>query len=258
MKPMFAEKREKTAHRLGIEPPQVPRHIAIIMDGNGRWAQQQNLPRFRGHEKGAKTVEEIAKYCVDIGLECLSLYSFSMQNWKRPKEEIDFLMFLYSSYLKGIQPTLMEKHVRLVHLGRREPLPQDVLDALDETLALTQKNPGMALGLALNYGSRSEIADAVCRIAQECKKGILEPEEIDENCISDHLYTAGLVDPDLLIRTSGELRISDFLLWQISYTEFYVTDTLWPDFSTDSIDEAILAYAGRSRRFGDVKAQPAS
>ncbi|MBN1125926.1 MAG: isoprenyl transferase [Sedimentisphaerales bacterium] len=254
----FSEKREKTAERLGIETDHVPRHIAIIMDGNGRWAQRQNLPRFRGHEKGAKTVEEIAKYCVDVGLECLSLYSFSMQNWKRPKEEIDFLMFLYSSYLKGIQPTLMENHVRLVHLGRRDRLPQDVLDALDDTLAVTQNNTGMALGLALNYGSRSEIVDAVSRIARECKEGGLLPEDIDEDCISRHLYTADLLDPDLLIRTSGELRISNFLLWQISYTEFYVTDTLWPDFSTDSIDEAILTYAARSRRFGDIKAQPAS
>jgi len=250
------EKRAKTAERLGLKPSQVPRHVAIIMDGNGRWAQQRGLPRFRGHEQGAKTVERIAQYSVDIGLEAMSIYSFSMQNWKRPKEEIDFLMYLYASYLRGIQPTLMDNNVRLVHLGRTERLPQDVVEALHETLEMTRSNTGMALGLALNYGGRSEIVDATRAIAEACLAGQLTPDQIDEACIDQHLYTAGMPDPDLLIRTSGELRISNFLLWQISYAEFYVTETLWPDFEPTSMDKAILAYAGRSRRFGDIKPQP--
>ncbi len=256
MSETFEEKRQKTAERLGIRTGQMPRHVAIIMDGNGRWAQRRGLPRFRGHEQGAKTVERIAQYAVDIGLEALSIYSFSMQNWKRPKEEIDFLMYLYAAYLRGIQPTLMENNVRLVHLGRTERLPQDVIEALGETLDMTRSNTGMALGLALNYGARAEIVDATRSIAEACVAGRLHVEDIDEDCFGRHLYTADLPDPDLLVRTSGELRISNFLLWQVSYAEFYVTETLWPDFDADCLDEAIRAYAGRSRRFGDVKSQP--
>ena len=255
MNEVFEEKRQKTARRLGLDSGRIPRHVAIIMDGNGRWAQKRGLPRFHGHEQGAKTVEQIAQYCVDIGLEALSIYSFSLQNWKRPREEIDFLMYLYASYLRGIQPTLMENNVRLVHLGRTERLPDDVIQALHETLDLTQSNTGMALGLALNYGARAEIVDATRAIAESCLDGRLRIEDIDENCLGRHLYTAELPDPDLLIRTSGELRISNFLLWQISYAEFYVTETLWPDFDSDCLDEAIRAYAARSRRFGDIKSQ---
>ena len=251
----FEEKRSETAQRLGIEPGNIPRHIAIIMDGNGRWAAKKGLPRFEGHRQGGKTVEEIAKHCVDIGIEYLTLYSFSMQNWKRPKEEITFLMHLYASYLEGIRPTLMKKNTRLRHLGRIHPLPDEVLEALSETIRLTSSNTGMILGFALNYGSREEIVDAVKKISQKCNSGELEPEDIDQDCISEHLYTIGWPDPDLLIRTSGEMRISNFLLWQISYAEFYITKTLWPDFSTDDLDEAVKAYAARSRRFGDIKPQ---
>lgn len=251
----FETKREETARRLDIPPHAVPRHIAIIMDGNGRWASERGLPRFRGHEQGGKTVEVIAQYCVDIGLEALSIYSFSMQNWKRPKEEIDFLMYLYAAYLEGIRPTLMKNNVRLVHLGTRENLPPNVLTALDGTMQLTAGNKGMVLCLALNYGGREEITQAVQTIAQQCQQGTLAPQDITETCISGHLYSAGCPDPDLVIRTSGEMRISNFLLWQISYAEFYVTDTYWPDFTPDALDKAIAAYADRSRRFGDIKAK---
>lgn len=230
----------------------MPRHIAIIMDGNGRWATQRGLPRFEGHRQGGKTVERIVQYCLEAGIECLTLYSFSLQNWKRPKEEVDFLMYLYSQYLVKIRPTLTKNNVKLVHLGLAAQLPESVQAALTETVNMTAANTGMVLALALNYGSRTEIVEAVKKIAQECKSGSLNPADVDEECFSNHLDTAGLLDPDLLIRTSNELRISNFLLWQISYSEFYVTQTLWPDFDKADIDKAIMAYAGRNRRFGDV------
>ena len=249
----FEEKRIKAAERLGIDPAGIPRHIAMIMDGNGRWATERGLPRFHGHEEGAKIVESIATHCVNCGVEYLTLYSFSMQNWQRPKEEVDFLMYLYAAYLEGIRPSLMDLNVKLAHVGRRDPLPQKVLDALDGTIEATSTNTGMTLGLALNYGSRTEIVDAVRALAQEAKDGTLDPQAIDEQAISDHLYTAGWYDPDLLVRTSGEMRISNYLLWQISYAEFYVTDLYWPDFTPEELDKAIMTFGGRQRRFGDVK-----
>ncbi len=227
------------------------------MDGNGRWATSKGLSRFEGHVQGAKAVETIAQCCADMGIEYLTLYSFSMQNWKRPAKEVDFLMYLYSRYLEEIRPNLMKNNVKLVHLGQTEKLPQIVTDALVKTVELTGANTGMVLGLALNYGARTEIIDAVKKIAQEYKAGRLGLEEIDQTHISNCLYTAGWHDPDLLIRTSGEMRVSNFLLWQISYAEFYVTETLWPDFGADSLDEAIKDYAGRARRFGDVKSRSA-
>ena len=251
----FEEKRIEAGTRLGIDPQKMPRHIAIIMDGNGRWARQRGLPRFRGHEAGGKVVEKIAQHCVDIGIEYLSLYSFSMQNWKRPADEVEFLMHLYVMYLKEITATLMEDNVKLLHIGREVPLSDDVLDAIRETEKDTQDNTGMILGLALNYGARTEIVDAARKIAKEYKDGKIREEEIDEDCVSDHLYTAGWRDPDMVIRTSGEMRISNFLLWQISYAEFHVADTMWPDFSESDLDEAVRAYAQRSRCFGDVKSK---
>jgi undecaprenyl diphosphate synthase len=249
------EKLESAAKRLGIAPQQMPRHIAVIMDGNGRWATQRGLPRFEGHRQGGKTVQRIVQYCLDIGIECLTLYSFSMQNWKRPKEEVAFLMHLYTEYLVKIRPMLMDNNVRLVHLGVEWQLPEEVVAALRETIALTTKNTGMTLALALNYGSRTEIVEAAKKIAREYKSGALDLDKLDEQCFSDHLDTAGLVDPDLVVRTSSEMRISNFLLWQISYAEFYVTQTLWPDFDKPDVDKAVLAFAARQRRFGDV--QPA-
>jgi undecaprenyl diphosphate synthase len=248
----FSIKKTATAKRLGIDPTGVPRHIAIIMDGNGRWATQRNLPRFRGHEQGARVVQTIAQYCVDTGVEYLTLYSFSMQNWKRPKDEIDFLMQLYVSYLEAIRPQLMENNTRLLHLGRRDRLPQTVLDAIDETMRLTSQNTGLTIGLALNYAAQTEIADAAAKIARLCVAGKIKPEDVNEKIFADALYTAGWPEVDLVIRTSGEMRISNFLLWQAAYSEFYVTPTYWPDFSAQEMDKAITAYSQRSRRFGDV------
>ena len=248
----FEEKRQQTAARLEIDPNHVPRNIAIVMDGNGRWAQERGKERYYGHSKGASIVEKIAIYCVDLGIEYLSLYSFSMQNWSRPKEEIDFLMDLYAMYLEGIRDTLMKHNVRLSHIGRKEGLPQKVIDAMDGTIEITSANDGMTLGLALNYGSRTEIVDAVKVIAQKVKTGQLDIDQIDRQCVSDNLYTAGWPDVDLLIRTSGELRISNFLLWQISYAEFYVTDKYWPDFEEADLDASLQTFAARSRRMGDV------
>jgi len=241
-----------TCARLGIKPEDMPRHIAIIMDGNGRWAQKKRLPRYEGHRQGGKTAEKISQCCVDFGVETLTLYSFSMENWKRPKEEVDALMHLYAEYLTKMRPTLMEDNVKLVHLGRIAPLPEVVKRALLETIEMTSANTGMVFALALNYGGRAEIIDAMKEIARLHKAGEIALADIDELCISRHLYTAGLPDPDLLIRTANEMRVSNFLLWQISYSEFYVTDTLWPDFEQPDLEKAILAYAGRTRRFGAV------
>jgi len=246
------EKLKETAKRLGLTCKQMPRHIAIIMDGNGRWAARRALPRVEGHRQGAKTAEKIAQCCADFGIESLILYSFSMENWKRPKSEVNALMDLYTQYLIEIRPKLMKGNVRLLHLGRLAGLPSCVKTELIKTMAKTSGNTGMTLGLALNYGSRAEIVDAARKIAQEYKKERLNLKDIDEQCISRHLYTAGLAEPDLLIRTANEMRVSNFLLWQISYSEFYVTKTLWPDFKKENLEKAILAYAKRDRRFGAI------
>ena len=247
------EKLKETAKRLGLRPDQIPRHIAIIMDGNGRWAKKKGLPRVEGHREGGKTVEKIAQCCVDFGIESLTLYSFSIENWKRPQGEVSALMHLYTQYLIEIRATLMKNNVKLVHLGRSAGLPAPVQNELRKTMEITDANTGMILALALNYGGRTEIIDATIQIAQEHKNGKLRLRDIDEQCVSRHLYTAGLAEPDLLIRTANEMRISNFLLWQISYSEFYVTKTLWPDFKKSSLENAILAYAKRNRRFGTVK-----
>jgi len=252
----FEEKLKKTAERLGLTPEQVPRHIAIIMDGNGRWAQKKGLPRAEGHRQGGKTVEKTAQYCVDLGIESLTLYSFSIENWERPKAEVNGLMNLYTQYLIRIRPTVMKNNVKLIHLGRLTQLPPAVKTELAKTIEITAGNTGMILALALNYGARTEIADAAKKIAQEYKSGKLHLKDIDEQCVSRHLYTAGLAEPDLLIRTANEMRVSNFLLWQISYSEFYVTKTLWPDFRKAALEKAILAYAKRNRRFGTIKMSP--
>jgi len=249
----FEEKLKKTARHLGLTLNQMPRNIAIIMDGNGRWAKQKGLPRAEGHREGGKTVEKIAQCCVDFGIESLTLYSFSIENWKRPQAEVNALMHLYTQYLIEIRTTLMKNNVKLVHLGRLAGLPAPVQNELTKTLEITDTNTGMILALALNYGGRAEIIDATLKIAQEYKNGKLRLRDIDEQCVSQHLYTAGLAEPDLLIRTANEMRISNFLLWQISYSEFYVTKTLWPDFTKSSLEKAILAYAKRNRRFGTIK-----
>jgi undecaprenyl diphosphate synthase len=255
VKKSFEEKQKETANRLGIWPEQIPRHIAIIMDGNGRWAKEKGQSRVFGHRQGGKTVEKIAVHCVNIGIEVLTLYSFSMENWKRPKDEVDALMHIYTRYLVAIRPMLERNNVRLVHLGTLDNLPEGLIKELNKTLELTAENTGMRLALALNYGGRDEIVYAVKNIAAEHKDGKLSLEDIDHDCISKHLYTAKLPDPDLLIRTASELRVSNFLLWQISYSEFYVTDLYWPDFIEEQLEKAILVYAKRVRRFGQTDIQ---
>ena len=237
---------------LGLEPEQLPRHIAVIMDGNGRWARARRLPRIRGHERGSQAVREIVTHCARLGIEVLTLYSFSSENWKRPRAEVDFLMELYRHYLIAERGEIMENNVRLIHVGSREGLPESVLGEMDVTIEKSAANTGLRLCLALNYGSRGEIVEAVRRIAADVRDGKLEPANIDEQLIGDSLYTAGLPDPDLLIRTAAERRISNFLLWQISYTEIWISDVLWPDFRVEHLNGAIRDYAHRERRYGDL------
>lgn len=237
---------------LGLDRRQLPRHIAIIMDGNGRWANQRNLPRIRGHIEGAANVREIITYCARLQIEALTLYSFSAENWKRPRDEVNALMELYADYLVKERPTIMDNNVRLIQIGRREGLPAGVLAELDVTQQMSAGNSGLKLCLAINYGSRNEIVDAVQTIARRVQGGELKPEDIDDDVISNSLYTAGIPDPDLLIRTAGEMRISNFLLWQISYTELYVCEALWPDFKKQHLADAIRAFAARERRYGAV------
>lgn len=239
-------------HYLGLLPEQLPRHVAIIMDGNGRWARSRDLPRVSGHERGAATVRRIVTHCARLGVDTLTLFSFSTENWKRPEKEVEFLMGLYARYLVVERNTIMDNNVRFLHIGRREELPANVLTEMDRTIADSAGNSGLRLCLALNYGSRDEIVDAVRQIAHDVRTGHVDPEQIDESTISDALYTRSLPDPDLLIRTANERRISNFLLWQLSYAEIHVCPALWPDFTEQHLDEAIRDFAGRERRFGDV------
>jgi len=237
---------------LSVPDERIPRSVAIIMDGNGRWARARGLGRAAGHQAGAKVVRKIVTEAARLGLEAMTLYSFSIENWRRPREEVNALMRLYEEYLVQERPTLMENNVRLRHLGRRGGLPQSVLRELDESVRVSASNTGMYLCLALNYGSRAEITDAVRGIAARAAAGELAPGQIDESAISGALDTAGVPDPDLLIRTAGENRLSNFLLWQISYTEFFISDVHWPDFSVEELHNAIRQYAGRRRRFGGL------
>ncbi len=236
----------------GVPRAALPRHVAIIMDGNGRWARQRGLPRIEGHRSASPAVRETVTQCARLGIECLTLYSFSLENWKRPRSEVDGLMALYAQYLADERGEIMTNNIRLRQIGRRDGLPDAVLRELDCTERLSRENTGMVLCLALNYGARAELTDALRRIALRVQRGELSPEQIDESLIAASLDTAGLPDPDLVIRTAGELRISNFLLWQISYAELYVTPVLWPDFRAEHLHDALQAFAHRQRRFGDV------
>jgi undecaprenyl diphosphate synthase len=227
------------------------------MDGNGRWAVARNMERVHGHQEGARTVRRIVTECAELrknhgGPDYLTLYSFSLENWKRPATEVSFLMQMYIDYLRQERETMMENNIQFRQIGRLDHLPEPVLEEVDRTLELTRGNNGLTLVLALNYGSRAEITDAVRAIAQEVKEGKLDVRDIQESTISDHLYTAGMPDPDLLIRTAGEMRVSNYLLWQISYAELYVSQVLWPDFSIAELHNAIRAFAARNRRFGGL------
>jgi undecaprenyl diphosphate synthase len=238
----------------GLTPEQLPRHIAIIMDGNGRWAQRKGLPRIVGHRRGIQSVRAVVEEGCRLGLEQLTLYCFSVENWKRPPRELKFLMRLLRHFLVVERSELIEQNVQLRMIGRREGLPDDVLAEFDRTAAMTAENTGMILCLAVNYGGRTEIADAARKLAEDVRSGRLDPGRIDEHVFASYLNTAGMSDPDLLIRTAGELRISNYLLWQISYTELWVTPTLWPDFREDDLLAACRAFACRERRFGGLPA----
>ena len=231
-------------------PHDLPRHIAIIMDGNGRWALRRQLPRVAGHRAGMEAVRRTVDGCCALGVDVLTLYAFSAENWHRPKAEVDTLMALLAEFIEREAQRLVDDGIRLKILGRRSELPPLLQAGLQQIEARTAHNRRLLLNLALSYGARQEIVDAVRAIARRIADGACDADAVDERLISDHLYTAGLPDPDLLIRTSGELRLSNFLLWQTSYSEFYVTPTLWPDFSQDDLQQAIEAYQGRDRRFG--------
>ena len=232
----------------------IPRHVAIIMDGNGRWAQQRKLPRIEGHRAGAESVRTIVRASGELGIEYLTLYAFSIENWNRPKMEVSALMHLLEFYLKQEIPELNKNNVRLAAIGRIHELPDGAQKQLAKSIDALSKNTGLTLVLSLSYGGRAEIVDAVRAIAREMKAGRLDAADIDEKVIAQHLYTRAIPDPDLLIRTSGEMRVSNFLLWQISYAEIYVTETLWPEFRKPELVKALEDYGQRQRRFGRVHA----
>lgn len=230
-----------------------PRHIAVIMDGNGRWAQRQNLPRIEGHRRGVASVRRTTEECARLGIEQLTLYCLSSENWKRPRHELDFLMHLLEQYMIEERTTIMEQNIRVAVIGRRDDMPPSVQREMDKTIQLSSTNTGMRLCLAVNYGGRGELVDAVRKIAERVREGKLTPQTIDEQTISASVYTAGMPDPDLLVRTAGEMRVSNFLLWQISYAEIWVTQHCWPEFGEQDLHQAIRDYAARDRRFGGLK-----
>jgi len=230
----------------------VPASVAVIMDGNGRWARQRGFDRIRGHEKGAEAVRETVEQCAELGVKALTLYAFSEENWRRPAAEIKLLMRLLRRFLVQERDTMMRNNVRLLHAGRTEKLPAKVLATLRETIDLTARNTGLRLCLAISYGGRSELVDAMRQIAREVEAGSIDPADVDETMIHTHLYQPDLPDPDLLIRTAGELRVSNFLLWQISYAEIHVTDVCWPDFRKQHLWKAFEDFGKRVRKFGAV------
>ncbi len=235
-----------------VPPDRLPRHVAIIMDGNGRWARRQDLPRVAGHQRGVDSVRRTTEECARLGIEHLTLYCLSSENWKRPQTEINFLMHLLEQYMIEERSTIMGNNVRVRMLGRRDDIPDQVLRELDKTVAMSRENSGMWLNLAINYGGRTELVDAMRAVARQVAAGELSPEAIEPDTVAEHLYTAGAPDPDLLIRTAGEMRISNFLLWQISYAEIWVTDRCWPEFDERTLHQAIRDYAARDRRFGGL------
>ncbi|MCX7818974.1 MAG: isoprenyl transferase [Kiritimatiellae bacterium] len=231
----------------------IPRHVAIIMDGNGRWARQRGWPRLRGHREGAESISAVLRVCKEVGIEILTLYAFSVENWVRPREEVHGLMRLLRRFLREREHELHEHRTRLRAIGRLQDLPPAVRAELERVIAATAHYRDRQLVLALSYGGRAEIADAARRIAQAVRDGQLDPQSVNEEVVARHLYAPDLPDPDLVIRTSGELRLSNFLLWQISYAELYFTPVLWPDFREEEFRAALASYRGRRRRFGDIQ-----
>ena len=254
------ESREEARLLECLDADRLPRHIAVIMDGNGRWAQRRHLPRVAGHRAGVESARVVIETCARLHISALTLYAFSMENWRRPKAEIDFLMRLLRQYLRKELPVIHRNNIRLQIMGRSEQLPAEVQADLAKGVALTARNSGMVLTVALNYGGRAELVDAFNAILEHLHEkgangnGAITHFRVDEETIAAHLYTAGLPDPDLLIRTSGELRISNFLLWQIAYAEIYFTETLWPDFRRAELYAALVDYQKRERRYGGLAA----
>ncbi|AYV71141.1 isoprenyl transferase [Bacillus sp. PK3-056] len=231
---------------------QIPEHVAIIMDGNGRWAKKRTLPRIAGHHEGMKCVKRITAIANDLGIKVLTLYAFSTENWKRPKSEVDYILSLPEQFLSTFLPELIEKNVRVTAIGYTEGLPESTLNALNRAVEQTKHNTGLHLNFALNYGSRAEIIDAVKNVVKDSQTGKIEIDNITEEVFSSYLMTEDIIEPDLLIRTSGEVRISNFMLWQIAYSELYFTNVLWPDFNELHLFEAIEEFQNRQRRFGGV------
>ncbi|GAE29277.1 isoprenyl transferase [Alkalihalobacillus hemicellulosilyticus] len=230
----------------------IPKHIAIIMDGNGRWAKNRGLPRIAGHREGMKVINKVVRKANELGVEVLTLYAFSTENWKRPKTEVDFLMKLPERFLATELPQLMKENVKVRLMGSIDALPEQTKNAVNKAVDQTSGNTGLILNFAFNYGSRYEIAVAVKKISEQVEQGNIKSDEVNENLLSEHLMTAELRDPDLLIRTSGEIRLSNFMLWQVAYSEFWFTEVLWPDFSEQHLVEAIFVYQKRARRYGGV------
>ncbi len=241
-----------TTDTLDVPAEKRPRHIAIIMDGNGRWAERQGQPRIEGHRRGVSIVRRTVEECARLHVDQLTLYCLSSENWKRPQYELDFLMQLLEQYMIEERATIMENNIRVSVIGRRDGIPEGVQREMDKSIELSAANTGTRLCLAINYGGRAEMLDAVKTIARKACDGILAPDDLTEQLIADHLYTAGMPEPDLLIRTAGEMRISNFLLWQISYAEIWVTDHCWPEFDEADLHEAIREFARRDRRFGGL------
>lgn len=247
---MFFRKK-KTEQEIDLN--RLPKHIGIIMDGNGRWAQRRGLPRTAGHRAGAETVKKIVREANKLGIKYLTVYAFSTENWKRPKSEVDTLMDLLLNYLKDAEKIMQNDNIQLRMLGSDKELSQEIRDRIERVRELTKDNDGIVWNIALNYGSREEITHSVKEIAKKVKSGELEPEDIKEQDIADNLYTAGQPDVDLMIRTSGEQRLSNFMLWQVSYAEFWYTNKHWPDFGEKDLRQAIIDYQNRGRRFGGIK-----
>jgi len=236
-----------------INQTTLPRHVAVIMDGNGRWAEQRGLPRIEGHRRGANALKEMLRYCKDLGVETLTAYAFSTENWGRPTGEVNFLMSLFERLLQKELKEMEAEEVCINFIGDLTPLPPSLQQEMYRSMERTKHNQGVFFNVAINYGSRHEMINACKAIAEKVQQGELSADSINDQTISQHLYTAASPDPDLLIRTSGEMRLSNFLLWQLAYTEIYVTDTLWPDFDNEQFDQAIVAFQQRDRRFGKVK-----
>ena len=249
---MFFKRKQKKAE---IDYNNLPKHIGVIMDGNGRWATKRGLPRSAGHSAGADTLKKIVTECNKMGVKYITVYAFSTENWSRPKAEVDFLMNLLLDYLKNAEKTLAGENVVIRAIGSRAELTEEIRQQIVKTEEFTKNNDGIVMNIALNYGGREEIVSAVKNVCADVQKGDINPQEITEKVFSDYLYTAGQPDIDLLIRTSGEQRLSNFLLWQNSYSEMWFTNKLWPDFSTEDLHQAIIDFQGRGRRFGGVKSK---